>query len=867
MTETKPVDGLQDILIWSKGCPDWQRDALRRLCLGPDLVESDEIELLEIMKGTRGADKLSDQHIRQPARASHAVILKSIRNVENVNALAEGQTLSFSEKGITIVYGDNGSGKSGYARILKSACRARLERGFDIRPNIYGTRQGQPQTASIAYLDGTTGRTHQWIKGKSSAPALSTIGVFDAAAASIHATGTNEIAYTPFPLLILGRLAKAADNIRQRLSSETKLLEDQIPPSVTNHQCSKETAAGRLLLNLSGKTKPETVAVLATFTEDERAELLALKVDFANDPAAIASRNLTLAQRLESLSAAVAAIEASLNDSPLEAVLILKQEILDKSEAARLDAERRFSGDPIQAGTPLWRQLWESARVFAEAEAHSGEAFPQIDVDSLCVLCQRPIDAEAADRFARFEAFVADKLGKQIKTAEDHLQRALNFSGCEYLQLRRIVDINDYLARAGEPGLAASIRRFLVQAAWRRRWITRAKVGTPIASAPPIFGAPIDPIATTVQSLRTKARALQGAATSPERQALKSRLNELGDREWLSVVKDDVLKAIKTNQEIERLKAFVPQTARAKITNESTRLAKLLVTDRLRDRFAAEVSALEISRLRIELRQERSEAGQPRFKISFIAKPSENVGVVLSEGEIRCLAIAAFLAELETASGHSGIVLDDPVSSLDHVFREKVAARLASEAKQRQIIVFTHDIPFLVELQQACRTAELTQQTRLVSRGGDTPGFCFDEAPPTHRPVGDAIEALRKNLANRRRVYDLGDMAQWGECVVGFGGVLRQLWERAVEDIISPVLTRWTKKVNTQGFIQLTAITEDDHITMRKGFGQCSIWEHFQPAAGNTPPPSADAMMAEVERLAKWHAAIKGREDSLARSA
>ena len=43
---------------------------------------------------------------------------------KGVNALAEDQTLKFAP-GLTIVYGDNGAGKTGYIRILKQACRAR----------------------------------------------------------------------------------------------------------------------------------------------------------------------------------------------------------------------------------------------------------------------------------------------------------------------------------------------------------------------------------------------------------------------------------------------------------------------------------------------------------------------------------------------------------------------------------------------------------------------------------------------------------------------------------------------------------------------------------------------------------------------
>jgi hypothetical protein len=42
-----------------------------------------------------------------------------------------------------------------------------------------------------------------------------------------------------------------------------------------------------------------------------------------------------------------------------------------------------------------------------------------------------------------------------------------------------------------------------------------------------------------------------------------------------------------------------------------------------------------------------------------------------------------------------------PVSSLDHMHREKVAKRLAEESAQRQVVVFTHDLAFLFLLDEA----------------------------------------------------------------------------------------------------------------------------------------------------------------------
>lgn len=53
--------------------------------------------------------------------------------------------------------------------------------------------------------------------------------------------------------------------------------------------------------------------------------------------------------------------------------------------------------------------------------------------------------------------------------------------------------------------------------------------------------------------------------------------------------------------------------------------------------------------------------------------------------------------------GKGGIVFDDPVSSLDHRRRERVAKRLAAEAVQRQVIIFTHDIYFLCLLEEEAK--------------------------------------------------------------------------------------------------------------------------------------------------------------------
>ncbi len=157
------AEALKDILEWPKDCPAWQRDALRRLCIKGDMDDADLDELTALCKiKGKGPVALAVEHIPDPESAATAVNLMAIYGVANVNALKEGERLTFDKKGLTVVYGDNGSGKSGYARILKKVCRARMPPKDDrISPNIYATKTG-PQKAIIDFSADEHNRTHDW---------------------------------------------------------------------------------------------------------------------------------------------------------------------------------------------------------------------------------------------------------------------------------------------------------------------------------------------------------------------------------------------------------------------------------------------------------------------------------------------------------------------------------------------------------------------------------------------------------------------------------------------------------------------------------------------------------------------------------
>src|SRR4051812_37338679 len=110
---------LPAILAWSKGRPLWNQDALRRLATQASLSETDISELTELCRaengcGTGGGLKAVPLGKEPEKAATHAVlpvVLTGVFDLRNVNALDPDQTLRIGASGLTIVYGDNGSGK------------------------------------------------------------------------------------------------------------------------------------------------------------------------------------------------------------------------------------------------------------------------------------------------------------------------------------------------------------------------------------------------------------------------------------------------------------------------------------------------------------------------------------------------------------------------------------------------------------------------------------------------------------------------------------------------------------------------------------------------------------------------------------
>jgi len=866
--QTSESQALADIVAWSKDCPAWQQDALRRLFTSEKLTSSDIEELISLCKGQSSAVALNEGDLRDPAAGLSAVTLKSLSDLNHVNALATEETLSFSQTGLTIVYGDNGSGKSGYARVLKKACRARISKqDKKILPDIYEPNPGSP-SAKIEYWNNGQKSSTSWVQDQPSLPILSAISVFDSQTANVHVDQTNDVAYTPLPLKLLGSLAETCKLMKKKLEAEVEQIERQTPQALQRPTCKPDTKVSQFLLNLSCKSSATELNSLAKVTPTEQKRYDKLASDLANDPSKAATIVLRLKQKIEAFITKIEQLQNSTSEETFDLLREQANALKAAREASKSASTSLFSNEPIpNIGTDAWVQLWEAARAFSEREAYPQKEFPVTDSESVCVLCQQPIKPETATRLNAFEAFIKnDSKRREAKAKTKYLETLSKFRSSKIL----IAELTPLIAAIRDeleaPELAAKTRRSILLTLWRHRKINRLHYSEDKSpTIPDGEEPPFEELKAHIDKLAEHAKSLNSASGSDARKALIKERDELAARIWLNTIKDDVTAEIERRKVITTLKAFLKQTSTHKITTKSTEIAEQLVTDALRAKFVNEVARLGVADLAVELQRVKSKYGTPNFKVALTRKPDANVGDILSEGEHRCVALAAFLAELATSYSRSAIVFDDPVSSLDHMHRQGVAKRLIEESKDRQIVVFSHDIAFLFQLDQARKEIDptLAISYRSVSKGSGKAGYCNPEPPFKAQPIKDVIASMRNWLKSSKIQHERGNQAAWETTVRGIQQKLRDSWERAVEEVISPVFIRLSDKVKTPGLSKLTVVTLNDCEEMRKAYGRCSALLHSEAVSLNNPLPSPDTVEKEIDALDTWLDSIQQRQNSV----
>lgn len=850
MSETDTVvryrqsDAMREILEWSKERDLWQRDALRQLVNGTS-VEDIELDRLEdICTGVRNdAIVLHEKHLALEISNERAVSLSKVSSTVGVNALTGNQELTFSADGITIIYGDNGSGKSGYCRVLKHACRSR-DRKFSIHPDI-GEPSDTAQSAIIEYKAGATAKTINWAPNLDTDAELGQVSIFDSRSANTHVQAENSVAYTPVPMRILEGLGDICDQLKLRIDSKITAIKNQTPRVISQHTLSAKTAAGKYVGSLSAKSDLGVLSLLSTISKTETRRLDTLRADLAQDPKQTI-RSLSAQQaRVVTLTTAIESLDQAGTDASLKELAELKGASLAAREASKKASDSLFTASPLpDIGSEAWKILWEAARAYSDGAAYPDKIYPDLAAGiDLCVLCQQPLTPDAVARKNTFEEFVqgttqATERGCKERLA-DKTKAVVAAKLTPDARAAAIAFLKDELS---QENLAESVSSWIEQvqnrlnsALEQSEWLSvDAKV-------------PTDDLLALKTEFQDRINQLVAMEDAEARAKLHHEKLELDERLKLADIKDDVVAQIERFKTISSLNIVAKSTARRASTTKNKELSEKLVTGALRDRFAREIDKLRLNATPLELRKTRDSKGQSFFQVGFVGYPGQPLGDILSEGEHRCVALASFLAELVTSKEYSGIVFDDPMSSLDHMYRVRVAQRLAEEAQHRQVVIFTHDLGFLFEVKREAEARDVPLHYQHVKRRGDRPGHIEPELPFKAKEAPARVAELRRELKSFKGQFEIVPEMRRLAWSKGIIEQLREAWDQIIADFIAPVLGRFDNKIKGGSIFKLLALTQNDVEIMNAARGRLSEDLHNVAGALNPEDVAHDQLCKEVD--------------------
>ena len=844
---------------WFAERPQWLQIAATRLLQQAELTDEDIAEIAALCQ--QEADgKLPKATYSFPASAfsqgaAGTLRLCSISDVEGINALAPKKPLEFGKGNITVVYGHNGSGKSGYVRLLKHVCGAR-DIGT-LHRNVYKPGSAA-QRACISFEKDGAPKSYTW-SGQGSCDDLNSVDIFDTPFGKVFVSSEYEVSYEPPVLSFFSSLILVCEKVAAALDAEANQHRSR-KPNISADK--KVTPEGIWYESINAKTTPEKIEKHCAFGNNDDVEMHTLQQRLAEQAPVEKARQLRKRkQYIDSLAQDAQKHLDQLSDENFRRIIAAKKQSIRKKTAAEAAAEKVFSGSELEdIGSDVWKELWETARKYSVSAAYKETEYPNVSEDSRCVLCHQPLTQEAKDRLISFETFVKDEMQQAAKEAAREYETASQT--IEELPTSETLKTRIDAAGISQDEVVSQVTEFFTQLQNRKDQLPGIDSEEAIPAPPP---SPkwIEEANAHSKKLDEQAANYDEDAKSDNHEEIKKKLNSLQARKWLS----EHCAAI--GEEVNRLKLLNQIRKARKSTNTRSlsqkkgELAEALITDAFVQRFNTELKALGASQVRVELVKSKVSKGRVLHKLQLRGAAQNGLADVLSEGENRIVSIAAFLADVTGKSNKAPFIFDDPISSLDQTYEEAVVQRLIELSKDKQVIVFTHRLSLLGTIRHFAEKKPV--KLGVVSiRSAD-----WGTGEPAPIPLSQSDIKTALNTLMNQRYRDAKNASENGDfelaeiLLKSICSNFRTLVERSIEnDLLCGVVQRFQRPVHTLKLKDLAKLKDTDCNLLDSLMTKYSAFEHSQPAESPVELPHPDDILADMTALKDWREEYKKRSIS-----
>lgn len=760
------------------------------------------------------------------------LIFDSLTNVEGVNALTENQKIEFTPK-LTIIYGVNGAGKSGYVRLLKNSFYSKHKESILENINL---QEGHKSISAIFSF--TSDGTNIQLKypDDSENGIFSQFAVFDGEIGKKHLSNRNGFIFRPTGLRLFNEFNSSLEKLNSSLNAEIQS-KNVANPFADDDIFQGESEIKTFLKSLSTNSNLDDLKKHLPYSEEEK--LKKAEIEKKYDDLKIAfSRKEKAIKELYSIQTQLSSRKKSLENINLFFTQtqfdIINSNINDyktKLEIAKKEGTEKFDTKKVKhIGSTEWKQFIEAAEKFALTQSEN--EYPEIG--NYCLLCHQSINEPSKILITSYWDYIKSIAEQEAKEAKETLNKLReNYERLDFNQFPDTDILSVWLKDKYENSFV-KLKEDLDKQKKLSQDIIFNINNCEIKSQTEIR-LDLSILDTISQQITNDIKDYEQDKQNELLQKLLNEKNYLVHKEKLAVRYSDIEILHKNMTWVNKANQFNKQSFKTQSTITEKRLSKEYFNSDYINSFNSECEKLN-GNFGIEIDARSSDAQSNRQLFLKGKDPS----AILSEGEQNVISLADFIAETNITAINKGIIFDDPVNSLDEERKSIIANRLVELSKDKQVIIFTHDLVFVSNLINISSDIGFAPDCHWIENRNGKPGQVWLRNSPSYEKIYRNSEPAKKFFTDANK-EDCPPEQREFYIKNGFTA-LRTCYEvLVINDLFKNVVQRYNERVSIDS---LTSVQFDQELIneLLDSFAKCCRYmeghSHSDKYAYKKPEPS-----------------------------
>ncbi|HFS0210511.1 TPA: AAA family ATPase [Yersinia enterocolitica] len=810
------TDSLEaEVRRFSESLPYWGKYLAEKILSGL-LVSDDDIEkaynyFLEEIKLLPETEKLNitigDDHF-ECSSYKYDLILNNIEKVEGVNALVENQVIEFSPN-LTIIYGGNGSGKSGYIRLLKEVFYTKSP--GDIIKNIHVNSEHKETNAIFKFESSNEVKTLSVLNDKKNAE-FKQYAVFDGESVFKHIGKKNEFEFRPAGLNFFSTFSLAAKKVEDKLNlnmldkNSSYSLDDFL--SIFEGDSEIKTLISRLVLD----EKIDDLKKLIPFSEEDELKKKAIELKYDEHYLTVVNKEKDILRineinkHLIQNKKEIESINKIFSLKNISEVQSLINDFQIKYKKSKLEGVEIFKEYNISnVGSDEWKSFIKSANNLAKInDEYPKEGMP-------CLFCNQPLPFEAIDLIDKYKAYIKSIAEEDMKRAKEAIDYQLSLFNRIDFDLFNDKSLLTIWLSENHPVILSTLKSNICSFQNYSVNIINCLNNKDTISLKDISISLEYHI--SLESLNNS-----HVQTLNENESSK-KLVSINQEKIYYIHKEKLCLHFDKIENIFENFLWVKKAKNANFFKRKITDTEKTLSDKYFNKKYIQTFNHECTELDGDFGIEINHTGSSGKSYRQLKLKGNNPDSILSEGEQKVIAIADFLSETQHSEINRGIVFDDPVTSLDETRKSSIAKRLINQSSNKQVIIFTHDLVFVSILISHCQENNNKYQCHWIEKRNNNPGYIWLNNSPSY-------EREYRNADPARKIYakvikeDCEPAVRESLLKSGFTA-LRTCYEvLVINDLFKNVVQRYNERVSIDS---LSKVCFDQQLVseLLDGFAQC----------------------------------------------